>query len=293
LQAGTVTSTVTTATRSSSPSPSASTTFKPNLDSTFVYDLDNQPIPAPVITTKSGLKLNEQIYIVDSEGHTAAQIANYHKQGKKVQCYFSAGTWEPGRSDALTFPSQCYCGPGVKTDKDGQCTGMGSKNNLLDEWGEWWLDIHSPECLASVKGIMTKRILAAKAKGCDGVDPDNVDSYTNKQKFGNSEQDQLSYLLWLSQTARSHGLAIDLKNAGDLLQAYPKQLVSAFDFSVIESCHEYDECDDYAPFLAAGKPQIIVEYDKYFKKCPKLEKGQKLLVYSGEVLDSSKITLQC
>ena len=46
----------------------------------------------------------------------------------------------------------------------------------MDGWNEWWLDLHSSSCKTSVQKVMTSRILAAQAKGCDGVDPDNVDS---------------------------------------------------------------------------------------------------------------------
>ncbi|KAK8869452.1 hypothetical protein IAR55_000016 [Kwoniella newhampshirensis] len=279
---------------------SSTSHFAPSMSDTFVYDLDNQPIDAPTIKTKSGLSVNEHVYIVDMEGSTAEQIANYHAQGKKVICYFSAGTWEPYRSDRKSFNSQCYCGKGVSTDSSGKCTGAGSNDNELEEWGEWWLDIHNPSCLTNIESVMSSRIAAAAAKGCDGVDPDNVDSYSNSQKYGTSAQDQVNYLLWLSKTARSHGLAIDLKNAGGLITGdsgqptqWANSLVNAFDFNVIESCHQYNECNIYDPFLAAGKPQIQIEYGTNIKSCPTLSAGQKLLVYSENDLDSSKITLSC
>lgn len=63
----------------------------------------------------------------------------------------------------------------------------------------WWLDLHTPACLTNVQTIMKKRIELAKvgtgywcfssfgaevasnwqSKGCDAVEPDNTDSYTN------------------------------------------------------------------------------------------------------------------
>lgn len=80
------------------------------------------------------------------------------------------------RPDALDFDPACYCGPGVATSSDGQCTGTGSTANLLSEWGEWYLDIHSPACIAKITPIMQARMTSFKDKGCDAVDPDNVDS---------------------------------------------------------------------------------------------------------------------
>jgi len=44
---------------------------------------------------------------------------------------------------------------------------------------------------------------------------------------------------WLAETAHANGLAIDLKNAGGLIQVseeYKTAVVAAFDYNVIESC---------------------------------------------------------
>ena len=44
---------------------------------------------------------------------------------------------------------------------------------------------------------------------------------------------------WLAKTAHDNGLAIDLKNANDLVKEsedYKTALVDAFDYNVIESC---------------------------------------------------------
>jgi len=44
---------------------------------------------------------------------------------------------------------------------------------------------------------------------------------------------------WLAETAHTNGLAIDLKNAGGLIQVseeYKATVVAAFDYNVIESC---------------------------------------------------------
>ncbi|WVF69456.1 hypothetical protein IAT40_004233 [Kwoniella sp. CBS 6097] len=275
--------------------------FTPSFSTNFVYDLDNQPLDAPIIKTNIGLALNKTMYIVDMANSTPEQIANYHAKGKKVGCYFSAGTWEPFRADKLQFLPECYCGKGVSTDANGKCTGKGAGNNLLGEWGEWWLDLRSTKCLDNVKSIMAKRIQEAALKGCDAIDPDNVDSFMNKQNFGNTAQNEVDYLLWLSTTAKANNMGIDLKNSGTLLTdpdtgkptQWSDSLVKAFDFNVIESCHQYSECQTYDPFLKAGKPQVQIEYSNSIKKCPTLAAGQNLLVYSGTTVDSKKIALSC
>ena len=80
------------------------------------------------------------------------------------------------RLDKSSFDPTCYCGAGVPIDSDYFCTGPNATQNKLGEWNEWYLDIHDSACKKSVKKVQLARIKAAKAKGCDGVDPDNVDS---------------------------------------------------------------------------------------------------------------------
>lgn len=77
--------------------------------------------------------------------------------------------------DKLDFDPDCYCGAGVPVDEEGICTGPNALQNKLGEWNEWYLDIHTPKCYKHVKSMMERRILQAAEKGCDGVDPDNVD----------------------------------------------------------------------------------------------------------------------
>jgi hypothetical protein len=79
------------------------------------------------------------------------------------------------RSDRLTFDPDCYCGEGVPVDEDGMCTGPKALQNKLGDWNEWYVDIHSKKCKKHIQKVMKKRIKAAAKKGCDGVDPDNVD----------------------------------------------------------------------------------------------------------------------
>ncbi|KIR54772.1 endo alpha-1,4 polygalactosaminidase [Cryptococcus gattii Ru294] len=211
---------------------SISTVTSVSLSSTFIYELDTQSVTSPEITTDTGLVVNAGVYIVDGEGTSEDTIAQYHADGKTVICYFSAGTWEPGRSDADKFDPACVCGPGGSFAGDA-CS---SNDNKLSGWNEWWLDIHSASCISNVESIMSARISSFMAKGCDGVDPDNVDSFANSdQLHGNTADDQVNYLLWLSSTARSQGLMIDLKNAGSLLvgdngdaTSYQSEIIEAF-----------------------------------------------------------------
>ncbi|WP_414691363.1 endo alpha-1,4 polygalactosaminidase [Noviherbaspirillum sp.] len=73
------------------------------------------------------------------------------------------------------------------------------KGNALSGWaGERWLDTRS----ANVRQIMQKRLDLAKAKGCDGVEPDNVDGYTNNSGFPLNASTQPNYNRILAAEAR-------------------------------------------------------------------------------------------
>jgi hypothetical protein len=153
---------------------------------------------------------------------------------KIVICYFSAGSFEDWRDDAGDFPAAALGEP-------------------LDGWpGEYWLDITND----TVRDLMAARMDYAVSRGCDGVDPDNVDGYTQRSGFDLSAADQLDYNRFLADAAHERGLLVGLKN--DVEQV--DDLVESFDFQVNESCAEYDECGTLKPFTAAGKPVFHIEY---------------------------------
>lgn len=179
----------------------------------------------------------QRFFGIDLFDTSAATIAQLKSMGKKVICYFSAGSFEDWRPDASKFP-------------------VSAIGNDLSGWaGESWLDVRN----TTVRAIMKDRILLAKAKGCDGVDPDNVDGYTNPTGFPLTSADQLSYNRYLSTTARGNGLLVGLKNSAELVGA----LVNDFDFSVVESCSEYGECLAYTPFIENNKAVFQAEYSSY------------------------------
>jgi hypothetical protein len=100
------------------------------------------------------------------------------------------------RDDKLAFDPACYCGAGQGYDKsNGLCT---TSKNKMGDWDEWWLDIKTPKCVTNVQNVMRERIYAAFQKGCEGVDPDNVDAYANTVSygipFGITAKNQVDYL---------------------------------------------------------------------------------------------------
>jgi hypothetical protein len=175
------------------------------------------------------------MYDIDLFDTPPATIRRLKDDGRIVVCYFSAGSHEDWRPDAGDFP------PAV----------VGRR---LGGWpGERWLDVRAREALAPV---MLARLDLAVEKGCDGVEPDNVDGYANATGFPLTAADQIAYNRWLAAEAHARGLSIGLKNALDLVPA----LVDDFDWALNESCFQYDECDALLPFVEAGKAVFGVEY---------------------------------
>ncbi|WP_426112916.1 endo alpha-1,4 polygalactosaminidase [Massilia sp. PWRC2] len=209
------------------------------------------------------------VYDIDLFDASASTIAELQKAGRKVICYFSAGSSENWRPDFSAL----------------QAADMG---NLLDGWeGERWLDTRS----ASVRALMRQRLDMASSKGCDGVEPDNVDGYNNSSGFALSATSQLDFNRFLASQAHARGLLIALKNdVGQLTE-----LAGDFDFAVNEQCHQYDECGGYAVFVSAGKPVFNAEYAAIYRSagsardalCADAKKlGLRTLVLSVKLDDS-------
>ncbi|RUM32302.1 MAG: endo alpha-1,4 polygalactosaminidase [Aquifex sp.] len=178
---------------------------------------------------------NVKLYDVDLFNTSDQVIKELKAKGKTVICYFSAGTWEDWRPDAQEFPKEAIGKPYKSWD------------------GEYFLDVRNEK----VREIMVKRLKLAKQKGCDGVDPDNLDTYQYDTGFNLTKEDLKDYAIFLSKEAKKLGLKIGLKNNGILV----KELLNYFDFSVVEECHKYKDCFYYYPFINSGKPVFNIEYE--------------------------------
>ena len=188
---------------------------------------------------------NVEIYDIDLFDTDKSLIEKLKKDGKRVICYFSAGSYENWRSDKDDFP-------------------MNVLGKSMDGWdGEKWLDI-SNESLAP---IIRARLDLAVEKGCDGVEPDNMDGYTNSTGFNLTANDQLKYNKFIANEARIRGLSVGLKN--DLDQIV--ELEPYFDFAVNEQCHEFEECQKMKPFIDANKPVLNAEYAQKYLDSSKLD----------------------
>lgn len=175
-----------------------------------------------------------EAYDIDLFDNEAQAVADLQAQGRAVICYFSAGSFEDWRPDADAFPPAALGEP-------------------LDGWpGERWLDVRDE----TIRDIMRARLDLAVERGCDAVEPDNVDGYINDSGFPLTASDQLDYNRFLAEEAHARELSVGLKN--DLEQI--PELVDDFDWALDEECLAWDECALLQPFLDAGKAVFHVEY---------------------------------
>ncbi len=183
-----------------------------------------------------------QLYDIDLFNSSPSLINTLKASGKKVICYFSAGSYEDFREDKDKF----------------KAAELG--NPLIDWPDERWLDIRSH----NVAEIMISRLNLALLKGCDGVEPDNIDAYANNSGFDISARDQLAFNKFIANEAHKRGLSVGLKNN---LEQIP-DLINYFDFSINEQCHEFNECDALTNFIINGKPVLNAEYQQSYMDNP-------------------------
>jgi len=230
--AGTVVDTFTIQAPSGSGGGTGGSWYQPGVSTTWQWQL--QPGGGGTLNTSYDV----DVYDIDLFDAPQSVIDQLHAAGRKVVCYFSAGSYEAFRDDAGEFAAA-------------------DLGNTLEGFAdERWVDIRS----TNVRSLMAGRLELAVTKQCDGVEPDNVDGYQNNPGFALTAGDQLEFNRFLAAAAHDRGLAVGLKNDLDQIP----DLVGDFDFAVNEQCHEFDECDQVQPFIDAGKPVFNAEYEASF-----------------------------
>lgn len=207
------------------PIPPGITWWRPDLDTSWQWQLSGE------IDTSFDVDL----YDLDLFETSPAIIRKLQEEDRYLVCYISAGSWEDWRPDADRFPTQVL--------------GL----NYSGWPGEKWLDIRQIELLAP---ILRDRLDLCAARGFDGVEPDNIDGYTNNTGFPLTYQDQLTFNTWLAQEAHARGLSIGLKNDPEQVL----DLLAYYDWALTEDCFAEGWCEDLLPFIQAGKPVFAAEY---------------------------------
>ncbi|PNH44602.1 hypothetical protein VD0004_g3094 [Verticillium dahliae] len=200
--------------------PAAGTTWQILLDGPLAIDPQ-----APAVTP--------DVEVLDVDLF-ANQASTFAALGKRVVCYFSAGSYEDGRTDSGDFDA----GEG------------GDLGRELEGWpGEYWLDTNSE----TVRGASSSAVLGFE-RGAAEDDYMNKSVYwlvqTNRNGLGLTAADSIDCISFLAFEARRRGLAMGLKNGGSII----KNVLPVIDFSVNEECAAYSECDLYKAVTDASKP---------------------------------------
>jgi hypothetical protein len=190
-------------------------------------------------TTASGAPAGAPtVYDLDGFDNGAATVAALHARGAHVVCYIDVGTWENWRPDQGEFP----------TDLLGDTNG----------WpGEKWLDTApSGPDYATLQAIMTARFEMCRTEGYDAVEPDNLDGAENTTGFPLTVAEGDQYAEWVANEVHALGMSVAQKNFED----QSTTLEPYFDFVIEEQCFQYQDCGELAPYTAAGKAVLEVEY---------------------------------
>ena len=198
-----------------------------------------RPLPATSWTWQLQGPLNlgygTDVYVIDMFSTLGRDsMARLRARGRRVLCYFSAGTFEPWRPDAHLFDP----------------ADLGAPHAGFPD--EPWLNPRSDRVIR----IMINRMDVAVRIGCDGIELDNVDAHVQETTWNVTAAEQARYARVLANAAHERNLAVALKNSVSLLPG----LVDWFDLAINEECFEFDECERYRPMLAAGKPVFNAEF---------------------------------
>ena len=187
------------------------------------------------------IALNRDVFDIDLYDSSMADIASLQQRGVYVIAYFNGGAWQPDKPDSDMYPDSV-----IGTEP-------------MKGWPqERWLDIRQ---LGILRPLIRNKLLIAKSKGFNGVDPDNMDGYSNTKEFKLSKAHQLAFNRMVAQEAKLLGLGVFLKNADGLVS----DLAPDFDGAVVEEAFRYNEAASYQPFRDNHKPVFEIEYRAFTK----------------------------
>lgn len=216
----------------------AAATWKPlTPGTTWNWQLDGRAVNSAVLDGSANPK---KMLDIDLDATSAATIAALKAKGIYVVCYTEVGSYNIQRADAAEFRKV----PGL----------IGKQMDGFDD--EYWIDVRMTDALMP---IMTARLDKARAKGCDGVEPDLDDSYSQGEDetgFDLTMDDSLHYLQLLVDAAHARGMSMGLKNGPEMA---PYAALFA-DWALNEECNEFDECGGYKEFVKRNKAVFQVEY---------------------------------
>ncbi|WP_324192604.1 endo alpha-1,4 polygalactosaminidase [Nocardia transvalensis] len=155
--------------------------------------------------------------------------------------------------------------PGAEGEWDPDLLLRDDEGNIVWDtaWQEALLDLRTDDKRQRIARKVNGWIDECAAKGYQGVEPDNYDSFSRSNGLLGPEQAQ-TYIRLLSAHAHDKNLAIAQKNTSELAENRRR---NGLDFAVAEECGEQQECGDYV--AAFDDNVIVIEYtdDGLSKAC--------------------------
>jgi hypothetical protein len=205
--------------------------WKPPAKPTWYWQLSGS-----VSTTKA-----VEIYDIDGFENTAKKVTSLHTAGKHVVCYIDVGGAEEYREDYGQF---------LKLEEEGHDV----LGNYVEGWPEEsWINVRE---LKYIEPIIRARFEMCAAKGFDAVEPDEMEAWLNETGFSITKPEQFAYNKWIAETVHSLGMAVLQKEDGE----QTVEQVPYFDGALVEECNQYGFCNEFLPYIEAGKPVLNAEY---------------------------------
>jgi hypothetical protein len=200
-------------------------------------------------------------------------VHDMHVANKFAICYVEAGAYQKGFPDDGNFAVTDYGATGSYPNQHF------NRRYQMDGYpDEYYLNIagfagYTPGATltgtaANIATALGQRIAGCHAEGMDGVEPDDLDGYTNDSASGAmgggwrlTQAEAAGFEQWLAYTAHGDSMAIFQKNDGANTAADYR----TFDGMIIEECNAYDDpCgadgDNVQDYVNAGKPVLNAEY---------------------------------
>jgi hypothetical protein len=192
---------------------------------------------------------NPTVYDIDMFMNPASTIQALQSApyNATVICYMDTGAYENYRPDASEFPAADI----------GKSTGWS---------GEYWLNtsMSNPD-LPKLRQIMDARIGMAKSKGCQAIEPDQMDGWENNSGFTLTKADGENWDTDITTDIHAAGMSAGFKNQIEIA-GWAADTLGA-DWALNEQCNQYSECNGYPPdgglpeFIKQGKAVFQVEYN--------------------------------
>lgn len=263
-------------------------------------------------TFQKASRSSAKVVDVDLFHFSSQEIQALKAQKKVVLCYFSAGSMEFHCPDCTTGQQKKFArrimdacssyrndaGSRAFLEKSLVRTSMapslipllskGAVGGKMRDWNECWLDFTKEDSSGSLAlKAMRSFIDLAKAKGCDGVEFDNIDALVDKENISDSKipnpsrEKQLQYNFSLAAYAQQNCLLAGLKNGHEMAAAQ----CGKFDFAVAEFHDGSDYFSaDTKSWQSCKLPIFAALYGKSCREIP----GMSVSLFPSAKVDGAK-----